>query len=217
MKSSKFITVFILIASVIGIIWYIQNSNLTSKVSAPVNTEKVESTTTNKAVSSDINKDTEKATALKAVNSTTIRIPDEDTATVTLKNGQGDFSLIPNGPMNGFAQVVPESVTVNSKNKSIASVIDINTGGTGIFSYLFLFKQNSNSLDETSFYFLGDRIKIQNVQMLNIDSTGSNYTIEVTYLDRKDSDAYSDNPSISKILTINVSNNKFVDLSAKVR
>lgn len=122
---------------------------------------------------------------------------------VTLKDGVGEFMIDPNNNFKGDAFLV----SVVGKNKvsdgyDVFADLAFNTGGTGIFHNIAIFHLATTTAIHTSSGSLSDRIKVLSATAL---VTGTNsYDLMVKYLDRRDDEPMSADPTVTKTVKFQV-------------
>ena len=89
-------------------------------------------------------------------------------------------------------------------------IIFIDSGGSGNFRELCLMLNNGNRLVQTDKAFIGDRIKI-----LNLEVNGN--IVAVDYMDRSDKDTYNIKPYIKKRVQYYVRGTKLEKLSSTTK
>lgn len=129
-------------------------------------------------------------------------------AAITLKNGTNQ-TPVPNSAMveqTELADTIGYG-DLNNDSKEDAGVVLIQSGGgTGIFFYVAGFISSPTGYKGTSALFLGDRISPKSIVI-------KNGVMTVTYLDRKETDPFSTEPTIQTIKTFKISSGDLVDTS----
>ena len=118
-------------------------------------------------------------------------------ASIALKDGVGEFVIDAKNNFKGDVFLV----SVLGKNK-VADGYDVfadlafNSGGTGIFHNVAIFHLATTTATHVSSGSLGDRIKV--LSATAILTGGNSYDLIVKYLDRRDDEPMSADPTVSK-------------------
>lgn len=178
------ITITVIALLVIGLGWYMSNSERTDMglTDTSTSTEIVIPTPTTTAI------------ALPEIAGTTLQIPDEDaSAIITTETGTSSDDVLYSASFGedetGFVAVVENQLTALSSTEFVVPFA-VSAGGSGTFSYLGLLVDNDGQLEHRDSYFLGDRIRISKVSF-------ADGVLMVETLDRHTDQAMSDEPSVS--------------------
>ncbi|OHA62562.1 MAG: hypothetical protein A2556_01770 [Candidatus Vogelbacteria bacterium RIFOXYD2_FULL_44_9] len=123
--------------------------------------------------------------------------PSANPATIALKDGVGEFVMDSKTNLTGDVFLV----AVIGKNK-VADGYDIfadlafNSGGTGIFHNVAIFHLTTSTATYVSSGSLGDRIKVLSATALL--TSDNSYDLIVKYLDRRDEEPMSADPTVTK-------------------
>lgn len=155
----------------------------------------------------------------KALASATVDVP-ELGVEVKLKDGEAEFE-VPDTPVIGYAVLGDELKATYPVSPAAAewvvTTLAVNSGGSGVFEYLVLFKVASSGdgeLEHTSSVFIGDRVAVKSIELTEGGQSGGQrgdgLQVKVEYLDRGQDEAMSDVPTIPRTLTFAIENGKFV-------
>ena len=121
---------------------------------------------------------------------------------VVLLNSRATFSVAPGSEAQGLVTLAPKrAVVVKDDNADVFTIVTINGGGAGIFTYLAHFEYNGaqNAVEEVQRILLGDRIIIDDI-VTEITSPTS-YEVLVAFKERKPHEAMATAPTQSRVLT----------------
>lgn len=137
-----------------------------------------------------------------------ITVPDMDKV-VNLNNGEAKFEIVPGAASQGSVTIIPDKYAKWSENSrtDLASIIVVNTGGTGMFYYLILFDASSETLVQKSYLQLGDRIAVESIGIGElVHDPDADYRISVNTLIRDEGESFATPPTIAKTRTFYVAN-----------
>jgi len=140
-----------------------------------------------------LNNPIEETSLLDLILSAEIKIPDLDQK-VTLTNGQASFPIAPDSIISGQI-ILDQDLTLEYKDNLIAPFL-LNTGGTGVFTYLSIFRKENNSLIKLSDTFLGDRIGLLNLTPSESNDQNVDYLLTINLLVRQPNEPFVIPPSI---------------------
>ena len=144
------------------------------------------------------------AKVMVTLSNTSLRVPDQ-TVRVSLRGGAGSFT---EGPVRGnvtLVSVLASRKTPDGSYDAFANVVS-DTGGSGTFQYLVLFRLTAQTIEDTSYVFVGDRVQL--VSATPGPDTANGYQLAVTYLDRAPNEPLSAAPTVSKQVTFAVQGHK---------
>jgi hypothetical protein len=125
---------------------------------------------------------------------------------IPLKNGSGQS----NSKITSLDYYEAELGTVKEKRdintdglEETLVIINYNSGGTGVFSYLGVAKAGLLVMPTI---FIGDRVIIQSLE-------ASQGVITINYLDRKEGEAMAAVPTVPRVLRVGFSNNQLKNLN----
>ncbi len=182
--------IFLIIVLAGGLLWYLVNKT----TNTPIPTTGSSATQTNNSGS---HPDPKNAT-----------FQFEDSA-VTLKNGSNQ-TPVPDSAMveqTDLSDVVGYGDLNNDSKEDTGVILVQSGGGTGVFSYVAGYISSPTGYKGTNTLFLGDRISPKSVVV-------KNGVMTVTYLDRKPTDPFSTDPTISTTKTFKIKSGELVDTSS---
>lgn len=128
---------------------------------------------------------------------------------VILKNGVGEYVIDSENNLKG--DVFLNSIlgqTPTSDGYDVFTDLAINAGGTGIFHSVAIFHLSSTTMTHISSGDLGDRIKALSASVSPANS--NDYELTVKYLDRKDDEPMTADPTVQKEKKFKVVDHKIV-------
>lgn len=162
----------------------------------------------------DENQNVESASSETLVRSATFQVPESD-ATVTLSDGSALFEVAPESLAEGSIIMVPEAYAewTNGTRTEAATVVAVNSGGTGVFLYLVVFAIEDGQAVKKSETYLGDRITITHVGIGELVHDGeADYRVTVQTLVRAEDEAYAAVPSVPETRTFYVTNGALAEI-----
>ena len=117
-----------------------------------------------------------------------------DDGSVVLKNGKNEREIIPGSPLKEEVSLtdVISYGDINADDKTDAVLVLARSGGgSGIFLYVAGFVSGPVSYKGTNALFLGDRVSPQSI-------TISSGVAKVKYLDRREGEAFAEEPTIER-------------------
>lgn len=210
MKNKYLATVVGLIIFVLAI-FLIFNSNSRSNQSsdtAPSPTPQAATPTPNDVMEDNAGMDAGYVNKEMLLNSEVgVPISDTETKTVNLTEGKGEWD---NGPTDRGSAVLGINYTEVSTDDGFNLISDayINTGGSGEFVYITLYRYFADATVLSDWDALGDRVKVESVSVSTNQAADGNYDLEVKYLTRKDDEPMVAEPTVPVIVKYKVSAHK---------
>lgn len=127
---------------------------------------------------------------IAGLNAATIEVPDGADLRVMLTDGAGEFA---SGADEGIITMgdVRAAITDSDTPYAVAA-FSVSHGGTGTFTYIGLFGEVDGTLESLDFALLGDRIRIEGIEV----TEGNQFTVQ--YLDRGENEPMAAPPTIKK-------------------
>lgn len=128
---------------------------------------------------------------LAQLGNATYQVQDAPGGSVTLKDGKAEVEIAPGSASKYTAQIAEPVANGNINSKPYAAAVLITSGGgSGSFYNLAVVPNNNGQPGTGMTKLLGDRIKVQAISFVN-------NTIQVDYLDRKEGDAMTAEPTVA--------------------
>ncbi len=140
------------------------------------------------------------------VNTATVSIPEMNTE-VLLQNGSGEFVV--DGARGAVTVSEPYFSVKTDDGHDLYAVMTVNTGGSGEFVNVALFKNENGDVEYIGAYPMGDRVKVTEING-PIQSQNGEYTLTVDYLDRSPDAPMVEAPTIPKTKTIEIVSSNIV-------
>ncbi len=135
---------------------------------------------------------------------------------VTLVNGMAEFA-VEDTPIKGSIVLgnVAEVRGTGSRTDVLVTMV-VDYGGSGNFVYLVLFENQAGTLVQKSYALLGDRIKVNQVEVVDSTKNGVDYLVKVNILDRTESEPMAAVPTVTKILNYSVKAGQLTEIKPVV-
>lgn len=132
------------------------------------------------------------------VSNATVTIPDLNTSS-TLQNGKGQFTI---DNSDGTVDLSGPYFSVKtSQGFDLYAIITVNSGGSGEFVYVALFKNTDGNVEYRGAYPIEDRVKVTAINGPVVSDSGV-YELTVDYLGRDENEPMSSAPTVPKTVTI---------------
>lgn len=142
-----------------------------------------------------------------AIKNASIIVPDTTTR-ISLVDGRASYGTMLDGGDVAFVKLVG-GVRLDTNTSHVFADIVVQSGGTGAFHYICIFKVTGDRVTYMSSYFIGDRVDVSTA-MAN-DVHNESYDMVIEYLDRDISQAMSEDPTVSKSARVPVKKGVFVE------
>lgn len=136
-----------------------------------------------------------------------VPISDTESKTVKLTEGKGEWD---NGPTDRGSAVLGLHYTEVSTDEGFNLISDayINTGGSGEFVYITLYRYFADATVLSDWDALGDRVKLESVSVSTNQAPDGNYDLEVKYLTRNEDEPMVNAPTVPVTVKYKVSDHK---------
>ncbi len=204
MKQQKIIVLILLVLVIILVVFVVRKGTTpNTDIQNNVPTTATSTTPVNVSI----------AEVKKALLSATVTIPDEGTK-AQLVNGEVDWQAT--DEVHGSIGLIPDVLAIHGTD--VLAAFGVSSGGTGEFSYVFLFSYKNGKLTHTSSYFLGDRILVKKINTDTFEAKASEgeYIASISIVDRGENEPMAAEPTIAKTINIAVKNGVFNEQSVKI-
>jgi hypothetical protein len=200
--NKKGIVTIVVIIVLVAIGYFVWGGKSTSTVSntdtnAPATTQPAATTDSKVTVSKDtyvpVTKDSTDNTLLGKLKSASVSAA-ETGARVALVNGAAQFTV--DNTKGSIALGDIALSTQSGQTKYAITSLAVNTGGSGSFQYVVLFEDAGSTLNDKSYAFIGDRVKITGIRADSVtgENGKSTLVVSVSYLDHAKGEALSAAP-----------------------
>lgn len=144
---------------------------------------------------------------LDQLKNATYQVSDAPGGTVTLKDGKASVEIAPGSATKYEATLGEQTASGDLNGDGVADAADIlitSPGGSGTFYYVAAVPNQNGAAGTGVTALLGDRVKVQTLGI-------ANGAINVTYLDRKEGEPMSADPTVPVSKTYVLENGKLVE------